>query len=62
MFASHQNVCVALPRLAALQPLRYYGRECNLREEMAMTRAYHVVGADGHILEPSIVSPTRTGR
>jgi hypothetical protein len=39
-------------RLVALQPPRYYGRECNLREEMAMTRAYNVVDATGHILEP----------
>jgi hypothetical protein len=38
--------------LPAPQLPRYYAEESNPREEMAMTRTYNVVDADGHILEP----------
>jgi hypothetical protein len=49
-FVSHWNVCVAWSPRTVAAALIY--RECNPREEMALTRAYNVVDADGHILEP----------
>ena len=49
-FVSHRTF--AWRGLPAPWPPRYHARECNPREEMAMTRTYNVVDADGHILEP----------
>src|SRR3984885_6716026 len=49
-FVSHRNVCMVRPPRAVAAALLCTGMQS--RGGMAMTRAYNVVDADGHILEP----------